>query len=106
MSRPVNVSEAQDQLVEIAFDLDRIRQRLHHQFMGLKAEYQHVHEFYDADEPPPEDGPRSLELEVAEQTDMAAGQLENMADQLRKAARLTDARIRQTWRVKQKERRS
>ncbi len=106
MSRPVTVSEAQDQLLETAFDLYRIMQRLYHQHEGLKAEYEHVREFYDAEEPPAEDGPRSLELEVAEQTDMAVDQLENVADELLKSARLTDAWIRQKWRVKQMERAS
>ncbi len=106
MSRPVTVSEAQDQLLETAFDLYRIMQRLHHQHEGLKAEYEPVRKFYNDAEPPPEDGPRSLELEVAEQTDIAADQVEDLADQLRKAARLTDALIQQNWRVKQKERRS
>ncbi len=71
MSRPVTVSEAQDQLLETAFELYRIMQRLHHQHEGLKAEYEPVREFYDAEDTPTEDGPRSLELEVAEQTDMA-----------------------------------
>ncbi len=37
MSHRVSVSEAQDQLLETVFDLYRIRQRLHHQFKGLKA---------------------------------------------------------------------
>ena len=37
MSRPVSVSEAQDQLLETAFDLYRIMQRLHHQHEDLKA---------------------------------------------------------------------
>ena len=37
MSRPVTVSEAQDQVLEIAFDLYRIMQRLHHQNEGMKA---------------------------------------------------------------------
>ncbi len=106
MTKPVNVSEAQDQLLEIAFELDRIRQHLHHQFMGLRAEYPHLNEFYDAEEAPSESGPRSLELQMAEETDMAADQVEDLADQLRKAARLTAALIRQSWRVEQKERRS
>ncbi len=53
MSRPVNVSEAQDQLLESAFELYRIMQRLHHQHEGLKAEYETVRKFYDAEEPPP-----------------------------------------------------
>ncbi len=79
-------------------------QRLHHQHQGLKAENEPVREFYDADEPPPEDGPRSLELEVAEQTDIAVNALEDLGEVLLKTARLTDAWIRQKWRVKQKER--
>ena len=95
MSRPVTVSEAQDQLLETAFDLYRIMQRLHHQHEGLKAEYEPVRDFYDADESPREDGPRSLELEVAEETDMAVELLQNLAEDLVKAARLNDAWIRQ-----------
>ncbi len=103
MSRPVTVSEAQDQLLETAFELYRIMQRLHHQHEGLKAQYEPVREFYDAEDPPPEDGPRSLELEVAEQTDIAVDQLQNVAEDLLKSARLNDAWIRQKWEVKQKE---
>ena len=106
MSQPVTVSEAQDQLLETAFELYRIIQRLHHQHEGLKAQYETVREFYEAREPPPDDEPRSLELEVAEETDMAVDQLEDVAEELLKSARLNDARIRQKWRVKQKERAS
>ena len=102
MSRPVTVSEAQDQLLETAFELYRIMQRLHHQHEGLKAEYKTVRKFYEARKPPPDDGPRSLELEMAEQTDIAVDQLQNVAEDLVKAARLNDAWIRQKWRVKQK----
>ncbi len=102
MSRPVTVSEAQDQLLETAFELYRIMQRLHHQHEGLKAEYEPVREFYDAKEPPPEDGPRSLELEVAEETDIAVNALEDLGMELLKTARLTDAWIRQKWRVKKR----
>ena len=53
MLKPVTVSEAQEQLLETAFELYRIMQRLHHQHEGLKAEYEPVREFYDADEQPP-----------------------------------------------------
>ena len=105
MSRPVTVSEAQDQLLETAFELYRIMQRLHHQHEGLKAEYESLREFYNADEPPVEDGPRSLELEVAEETDVAVDYLENVAEELLKAARLTDAWIRDKWRAKKQEER-
>ncbi len=105
MLKSVTVSEAQDQLLETAFELYRIMQRLHHQHEGLKAEYEPVREFYDAEESPTEDGPRSLELEVAEQTDMAVDNLQNVAEELLRAARLNDPLIRQRWRVKQKERR-
>ena len=106
MSQPVTVSEAQDQLLETAFDLYRIRQRLHHQFKGLKAEYESVREYYDSDEEPSNKEPRPLELEVAEEIDQAVDQLEDVADDLRKASRLTDAAIRLKWRVKQKDRAS
>ncbi len=104
MSKPVTVSEAQDQLLETAFELYRIMQRLHHQHEGLKAQYESLREFYNADEPPPEDGPRSLELQVAEETDVAVDNLQNVAEELLKAARLNDAWIRSRWRAKQKER--
>ncbi len=100
MSEPVTVSEAQDQLLEIGFELYRIMQRLHHQHEGLKAEYEPVREFYEADKPPPEDGPRSLELQVAEETDMAVDDLQGTAEALVKAARLNDAWIRSRWRAK------
>ena len=101
MSQPVTVSEAKDQLLETAMKLYRIMQRLHHQHEGLKARYEHVREFYEARPTPAEDGPRSLELEVAEQTDIAVDNLENVAEDLLKAARLTDAWIRDKWRAKQ-----
>ena len=99
-SRPVAVSEAKDELLETAIELYRMMQRLHHQFEGLKARYEHVREFYEARPTPAEDGPRSLELEVAEQTDIAVDNLENVAEDLLKAARLTDVWIRDKWRVK------
>ncbi len=99
MSKPVTVSEAQNQLLETAFELYRIMQRLHHQHQGLKAEYEPVREFYDAEEPLPEDGPRSLELEVAEQTDIAVDNLENVAEELLIAARFNDTWIRGKWRA-------
>ena len=105
MLQPVTVSEAQDQLLETAFELYRIMQRLHHQHEGLKAEYEPVREFYDAEDTPTEDGPRSLELEIAEQTDIAVDNLENVAEDLVKAARLDDAWIRSKWRAKQQEER-
>ncbi len=106
MSKPVTVSEAQAQLLEIAFELYRIMQRLHHQHEGLKAQYEPVREFYESEKAPPDDGPRSLELQVAEETDMAVDQLQNVAEELVKAARLNDAWIQQKWRVKQKKRAS
>ncbi len=106
MSRPVTVSEAQDQLLETAFELYRIMQRLHHQHEGLKAQYEPVRKFYENEESPAEDGPRSLELQVAEETDMAVDQLQSVAEELVKAARLNDAWIQQKWRVRQKKRAS
>ena len=105
MSKPVTVSEAQDQLLETAFELYRIMQRLHHQHERLKAQYESLRKFYNAEDPPAEDGPRSLELEVAEETDVAVDNLQNVAEELLKAARLNDAWIRSRWRAKQKERR-
>ncbi len=104
MPKPVTVSEAKDQLLETAFELYRIMQRLHHQHEGLKAQYDKLREFYDADEPPFKEGPRSLELEVAEETDVAVDNLQNVAEELLKAARLDEAWIRSQWRAKQKER--
>ncbi len=56
--------------------------------------------------PPREDGPRSLELEMAEQTDMAVDQLQNVAEELVKAARFNDAWMRQQWRVKKRKERA
>ena len=104
-SRPVIVSEAKDQLLETAIALYRMMQRLHHQHEGLKAEYDHVREFYEARPTPAEDGPRSLELEVAEETDMTVDRLQDAAEDLLKAARLTDDWIRSKWRAKQQEKR-
>ena len=51
MSQPVTVSEAQDQLLETAFDLYRIMQRLHHQHEGLKAQYEPIRKYYEAEAP-------------------------------------------------------
>ena len=98
MSRPVTVSEAQERLLETAFDLYRIIQRLHHQHEGLKAEYEAVRKYYEAVEPPPDDGPPPIELAVAEEADMAADQLENVAEELLKSARLTETSVREKWR--------
>ena len=97
MPRPVDVSEAQDQLLETAFDLHRIVQRLHHLHEGLKARYETVREYYEAEEPPSDEQP-TLELAVAEETDIAAIELGDQAERLLKAARLTDAQIREKWR--------
>ncbi len=94
---------AKDQLLETAIELYRIMQRLHHQHEGLKAEYDHVREFYEARPTPAEDGPRSLELEVAEATDVTVDQLQDVAEELLKVTRLTDAWIRDNWRAKQQE---
>ncbi len=94
---------AQDNLLEIALDLYRIRQRLYHQLKGLKAEYENVREYYDS-EAEPKDEPRPLELEVAERADQAADQIEDIADDLRKASHLTTALIEMHWRVDQKKR--
>ena len=105
MSQPVTVSEAQNQLLETAFDLYRIMQRLHHQHEGLKAQYEPVRKYYEAQAPSPDGGPRSLELEVAEQTDVAVNHLEDLAEDLLKAARLTDIWIRDKWRAKKQEER-
>ncbi len=104
MSSAVTVSQVQDQILETAFEVLRIIQRLHHQHEGMKAQYEIVLEFYEAKEPPPDDEPRSLELEVAEETDMAVDQLEDVAKQLLKAARLTDAKVREKWRRKERKR--
>ncbi len=104
MSQRVSVSEAQDQLLETAFDLYRIRQRLHRQFKGLKAEYESVREYYDADGAEP-DAPRPLELQLAVELEDIVDEVESLGDMLRKASRLTNAAIQQTWRVDQKRRR-
>ncbi len=103
MSRPVTVSEAQDQLLETALDLYRIMQRLHHQHEGLKAQYEAVREYYEAEEPS-KDRP-TIELAVAEETDIAVNELEDLAERP-KASRLTDATIREKWRRDRKARTS
>ncbi len=103
MPQSVTVSEAQDQLLETAFDLYRIRQRLHHQFKGLKAEHESVREYYDTDVDEPK-APRPLELQVAIEIEDAIDAVEDLGDYLRKASRLTNAAIQQTWRVDQKRR--
>ncbi len=97
MSQPMTVSEAQDQLLETAFDLYRIRQRLHHQWKGLKAKYESVREYYDTDEPMNE--ARPLELEVAVDIEDAIDAQESLGDDLRKTSRQTNAMIQMNWRV-------
>ncbi len=103
MWKPVSVSEAQDQLLETAFDLYRIRQRLHHQFKGLKAEYEIAREYYDADGSEP-DAPRPFDLQVAIEIEDIVDEVESLGDLLRKASRLTNAAIQQTWRVEKRRR--
>ena len=103
MSQSMTVAEAQDQLLETAFELYRIRQRLHHRWKALKSEYENVREYYDAEEPVDEAQP--LELEVAVQIEMAIDQLEELGDDLRKTSRLTNADIQLKWRVDQERRR-
>ena len=105
MSQPVTVSEAQDQLLETAFDLYRIMRRLHHRHKGLKAQYESVRKYYEAEEGPPGEDRPPLELAVAEEIDQAVDLLEDVADDLRKASCLTDAEIRLKWRVKRKRQR-
>ncbi len=99
--RPATVFEAQDQLLETALDLHRIVQRLHHQFEGLKVHYEPLREFYAARIPPEE--PLTLEFAVAEHTDIAADQLQDLAQDLLKTARLTAAAVLRDRRRKQNE---
>ena len=97
MSQPVSFTDAQDLLLEVALDLYRIIQRLHHQFEYLKAQHEHVREYYEAEEPPM-DQPPTLERAVAEETDITANQLLDVAEDLLKSARLTEPEIQAKWR--------
>ena len=104
MSHPVTVSEAQDQLLETAFELYRIIQRLHHHYEGLRVPFEIAMDYYEVEgrhgEPP------TIELAVAEEIDIAVDQLLSIAEQLQKASRMTDASIRAKWRLDRKERRT
>ncbi len=62
-------------------------------------------EYYDSDVEP-ENEPQPLELVLAVEIDQAADQLEDVADDLRKASRLTQAQVEMNWRVGQMKRRS
>ncbi len=103
MPQSVTVAEAQDQMLETALDLYRIRQRLHNRFKRLKSEHESLREYYDTDTDP-RDEVHPLELEVAEAIDIATDTLEDVADRLRKTSRLTEARIQLEWSVEQKQR--
>ena len=95
----LTVSKAQDQILGTAFDLNRIARRLQHQYKGLAAQYESVRTYWEGDEPYRECP--SLEVAVADNIDQAADQLQDIADDLLKASRLTDALVRQKWHATQ-----
>lgn len=102
MSQLVNVSEAQDQLLETAFELYRIIQRLHQHYEGLRVPFEIAMDYYQPEETA--DEPPTIELAVAEEIDIAVDQLLSIADQLQKTSRINDASIRAKWRSDRKKR--
>ncbi len=95
MARPMTVSEAQDQLLETAFELYRTVYRLHRYQEGLRV----PDELEDAChgegigyEPP------TLDLAVADEIGTSIDELLEIADRLQQAARATEVSIRRQWR--------
>ena len=102
MSRPITVSEAQDQLLETALDLYRLIYRLHRHREGLRVPSEIEHECYGhmevGNEPP------TIELAVADEIAATIDDFQEIADRLQKASRATDVTIRRQWREEQKRR--
>ncbi len=103
MSRPITVSEAQDQLLETALALYRLCYRLHRHREGLRVPYEIEHECHDntgrGNEPP------TIELAVAEEIGTTIDEFQEIADRLQRSARATDVSIRRRWREEQTRRR-
>ncbi len=101
MSRSITVSQAQDQLLETAFDLYRIARRLqrHHQSLAVPYEIASAH--YTAEDV--DVAPMTIELAVSEEMDIAAENLADLADKLLEASRLSDVSIRMKWNQKRRE---
>ena len=102
MARPIAVSEAQDQLLETAFDLYRTVYRLHRYREGLRAPDEIEHACYGEREVGNE--PPTLELAVAEDIGTSIDELLEIADRLQQAARATDVPLRRQWRQQHKRR--
>ncbi len=94
MPQPAPVSETQDKLPKTVLDLQLIIRRLrrHHKRLGVTGEM--VCAYYDSGRKQPP----TLEMEVSEQIDIAADQLEDLAKDLQQASGLTDELVRQQWR--------
>lgn len=96
MARPVNVSEAQDQLLETAFELYRTVYRLHRYREGLRVPEALEDACYGEVEVGSE--PPTLEVAVGEDIGLSIDELVDIADRLQGAARATDVSIRRQWR--------
>ncbi len=101
MARPMTVSEAQDQLLETAFEVYRMIYRLHRHREGLRVPDEIEHACYGegiGNEPP------TLDLAVGKEIGTSIDELLEIADRLQNAARATDVSIRRQWRRQQKRR--
>ncbi len=96
MSRPITVSEAQDQLLETALALYRLCYRLHRNREGLRVPYEIEHQCHG------ENGianvTPTIELVVAGEIGTTMDELVEIADRLQRSARATDVSIRRQWR--------
>ncbi len=94
MTRLLTVSQAQDQVLEAALDLERLIQRLHRcsQTIGLASGTVHLHDEGEGPGVPP-----SIELALADEIRVAAQALSGVADGLRHASRLTEASLCEEW---------
>ncbi len=99
MSRPITVSEAQDQLLETALALYRLCYRLHRHREGLRIpdeiECACHGETGIANVTP------TIELAVAGEIGTTIDELVEIADRLQRSARATDVSIRRRWRQQQ-----
>ncbi len=100
MARPMTVSEAQDRLIETAFDLYRTVYRLHRYREGLRVPDEIEHACFGEREVGNE--PPTLELAVAEDIGTSIDELLEIADRLQQAARATDITIRRQWRQRRR----
>ena len=96
MSQSLTVPQAQNQLLEMTFDLYRVIQRVHHLHEELKG-FENVSSYYTA--PDPDRVEPTVEAALAEEIFLAVDELEGLADRLRKVCRLTEVSSRESLRT-------